>query len=79
MNNDISELRAHLFETLRVLKDGSVDIEHAKAIKQVADSIIDTAKVEVDYIQATGADGTGFMRTGSTLPPAANIRVHKLK
>lgn len=61
MNNDITELRSHLFDTLRGLKEGTVDVEKAKAMSQLADTIIDTAKVEVDYMRVAGGNGTGFI------------------
>ncbi len=80
MNNDIKELRGHLFDTLRGLKEGSVDIEQAKAISQVASTIIQTAKVEVDYINATGDKTSGEFIGVTELPaPAATVRVHHIK
>lgn len=60
--SNINELREHLFDTLRGLKDGSVDVEKARAMSDVAQVIINTAKVEVDYLRATGQQsGTGFV------------------
>lgn len=61
MSNDIIELREHLFDTLRGLKDKSIDLDQAKAICEVAKNITDTAKVEVDFMRVAEADGTGFM------------------
>jgi hypothetical protein len=63
MSNDIQSLRASLFDALRGIKDGSLDVERAKAINETAQVIVNTAKVEIDYLRATGADGgTGFIR-----------------
>lgn len=61
--NDITALRRHLFQTLDALKDKNnpMDIERAKAVKDVAQTIINGAKVEVDFIRATGSQGTGFI------------------
>lgn len=62
--NRIDDLRNHLFETLEALKDDEkpMDIERAKAIADVARVIVDSAKVEVAFIAATGRDnGSGFM------------------
>jgi len=58
--NNVTDLRAHLFATIEALRDKSnpLDIERAKAISEVATTIINTAKVEVDYIRATGSTGT---------------------
>jgi len=54
MNNDITVLRTHLFDTLRGIKDGSMEIETAKAINDIAQTIINTAKVEVDHMKIVG-------------------------
>ena len=57
--NDISELRTHLFDTLKGLKDKSVSPQQAKAVTEVSAQIINTAKVEIDFIKATGAKNIG--------------------
>lgn len=56
MKNNIEELRAHLFETMRGLKDGSIALDTAKAISEVGQTIINTAKVEIDYAKAVHGD-----------------------
>jgi len=52
----IDDLRAHLFGTLAALrdKDSPMDIDRARAVSQVAQTVIDTAKVEVEHIRAIG-------------------------
>ena len=54
--NDISALRTTLFDTLRALgdKDKPMDIDRAKAISEVAQTIINTAKVEIDHMRIAG-------------------------
>lgn len=84
MKNNIETLRMHLFETLAALKDkdSPMDIERAKAISEVSQVIINTAKVEVQFAQATGARTTAFLQEGTEdhLPPGiTGVRVHKLK
>ena len=60
--SDINELREHLFATLRGIQDGSVDVDRARAVSDIAQTLINTAKVEIDYLRATGRDtGTGFV------------------
>lgn len=61
--NDITGLRGHLFETLAALRDPEkpMDIDRAKAIAEVARGIVDSAKVEVEFIKATGGKGSGFI------------------
>ena len=62
MKNKIEDLRNHLFETLEMLKDGDIDVERAKAVSGVAQTIINSAKVEIDYLRVTEQrSGTGFI------------------
>lgn len=59
----IDDLRAELFATLKQLrdKDHPMDVARARAVVDVASVIVDTAKVEVAMIEATGNGGTGFI------------------
>jgi predicted RNA methylase len=60
--NKIEDLRDHLFETIELLKDNEMEIEKAKTIAEVAQVIVNSAKIEVDYIRAIdGICGTGFI------------------
>jgi hypothetical protein len=62
--NDINALRTALFDTLRGLqsKEDPLDIERAKAINDTAQTIINSAKVEVDFCRTTGQVFTsGFL------------------
>lgn len=64
MKNKIEDLRNHLFATLEALQDKEqpMDIERARAIADVAQVIVNSAKVEVDFVRATErANGTDFM------------------
>jgi glutamate synthase domain-containing protein 2 len=64
MKNKIEDLRNHLFATLESLQDDEkpMDINRAKAIADVAQVIVNSAKIEVDFIRAIGRDGgTGFI------------------
>jgi hypothetical protein len=75
--NKISDLRDHLFETLEALKDADkpMDIERARTISAVAQTIINVAKVEVDMVKAVGGDAPtdGFFQ----LPPGEDRDVAK--
>lgn len=53
--NKIEDLRNHLFETLEMLKDGEIEVEKAQVICQVADVIVNSAKVEVQFLRVTNA------------------------
>lgn len=73
MKNKIEDLRNHLFATLEALgpdAEKPMELERAKAIADVARVIVDSAKAEVQFIQATGgrSQGTGFMPAPEPLP-----------
>lgn len=59
--NKIEHLRDHLFEVIEMLKDGDMEIEKAKAITDVAQTIINSAKVEVDFIKTVHGNGSDFI------------------
>jgi hypothetical protein len=64
MSHTINDLREHLFATLEGLrnKENPLDIERAKAVSEVAQTIINSAKVEVEHMKISGeVDGTGFI------------------
>ena len=65
MNNDIADLRAHLFDTLAALKcaDKPMDLDRAKTIAAVAQVVINSAKAEIDFLRlrGEGCQGTGFI------------------
>lgn len=82
MSNNIDTLRDHLFATLAALRDPEkpMDIERAKAVSEVAQVIINSAKVEVDHAKVTGSKGSGFLDKPADLPPGINsVTVHKLR
>jgi len=54
MNETIEGLRSHLFETLRGLREGTIDRENAALINQTAQVIINSAKVEIDHMRVAG-------------------------
>ena len=64
MKNKIEDLRNHLFATLEALQDDEnpMDIERAKAIAQVAAVMVESAKAEVKFLEATGGQaGSEFI------------------
>ena len=67
-SNDISVVRQYLLNALQDVCDTSktVDKERVNAICDVAQAIVDTAKVEVEYIKATNYIGTGFLETADS-------------
>ena len=67
--NDLNGLNSILFDTLRDLRNGKIDLDRAEAIRETAQTIINSAKVEVDYIKATdGQRGTTGLIDGGRKP-----------
>lgn len=77
MSNDINELRGYLFDVLRGLKDGTIDTDRAKALNSTAQTIIDSARVEVQALEVLGGTGTGFIPQSALPPDAPNVTVVK--
>jgi hypothetical protein len=73
MQNKIDDLRNHLFATLEALrdKDEPMELERAKTIANVAQTIINSAKVECDYIELTGSKGSGFIPQDEVTGPSS--------
>lgn len=79
MKNKIEDLRDHLFEAIEMLKSGdtSMTIEKAKTISDLSQTIINSAKVEVDFIRATQrTGGTEFLdnKARTELPAPRMLR-----
>lgn len=80
MKNKIEDLRNHLFETIEALKDTEkpMDVDRAKAIAEAAQVIVNSAKVEVDFMRAIGSrKGTGFIPADAGAPAISAPRLVK--
>jgi len=64
----ISELRSALFDTIYQLKAGTISVDTARAVAELGDVIVRTAKVEVDFLRIVAdpsfrrSEGTGFIQ-----------------
>lgn len=65
MKNKIEDLRNHLFATIEGLLDeeNPLDLDRAKAIAEVGQVIVNSAKVEVDFIKATDKTNSDFIES----------------
>lgn len=74
MSRTINDLREHLFATLEGLRDKTapMEIDRAKAVAEVAQTIINSAKVEVEHMKVAGDSGTGFI--GVAHKPEAEVK-----
>lgn len=70
MKNKIEDLRNHLFAQLERLGDDEAmknpikreaEIQKAKAIQGIAQTIVNSAKVEVEAMKVIGGKGSGFI------------------
>lgn len=65
-NNTVVELRSHFFEQLRTLSKATPGdelkgaLDKAKGMAELGQVLINSMKVEVDYLRVTGAAGSTF-------------------
>jgi hypothetical protein len=86
MSHNVDDLRAHLFATIEGLRAGTVTIETARAISDVSQTIINSAKVEVEAAKLVdGAAAPKFLGGADAAPaqpalPAGitGIRQHRI-
>lgn len=72
--NTIVAMRDMLFDSMRALKKGATaeEIELAKARNELAQTIINSAKVEVDAMRVAGGSGSGFIPLSAPLPTGSS-------
>lgn len=60
----IDQVREHLMQTLADLRnrDQPMEVDRARAVAQVASVLVDTARVEVEYLKQIG-EGSRFLGT----------------
>jgi hypothetical protein len=65
----MSDLRRHLFATLEALQDDEkpMELARAKTISDVAQTIINSAKAETEFMEVVGATGTSEFYNGLDL------------
>lgn len=73
-SNDITTVRMHLLNLLSDVCDTNKEINKDRviAVCNVAQAIVDTARVEIDYIRATNYVGTGFLECNESLKDVRN-------
>lgn len=58
---NLDDLRSALFDTLEGVKNGTIDLDKARAINELGKTLTDTAKVEVEYLRAAGGGESAFI------------------
>jgi hypothetical protein len=61
MSKTLNDLRETLFSTLQAVKDGTLDLDRARAVNEIGKTLIDSAKVEVDYLRTAGGGESSFI------------------
>lgn len=63
MTTHITELRSELMATLRDLRNRVTPMEpdRARAVAQVAAVLVDTARIEIDYMKVAKVDTSNFI------------------
>jgi len=70
--NRLQDLRDHLFETLEGLKDEEkpMDIDRARAVAEVSHAIINSAKLELRFLELKGQEAeSDFLSPYKRLEP----------
>lgn len=62
-NKSIEALRARLFDAIDAVSAGTMSIDQAKQVSELSQVIVNTAKVEVEYLRATGGGESTFIAT----------------
>ena len=77
----IEDLRAVLFETIAAVRDGSMPLDRAKTISDLSQVMVNSAKVEVEFVKATSSDGSAFMeKQAGQLPDGiTGSTVHRMR
>lgn len=80
MSQDLTTLREQLFATLAGVKDGTIDLDRARAVNEIGKTLVDTARVEVDYLRVAGGESE-FLNTASesATPGIIGRTVHRLR
>lgn len=74
-----AELREALFAALDGLKAGTIDVSTAKAMSDVSQTIINSAKLDIDYARHCGADiRMSFIEDGQAVRQIAGTTGRRL-
>lgn len=76
MSKNVSDLRAVLFDAIESVKNGSLELDKARAINDLSKTVIDTARAEAEYADVTGSLVTSDFITQAA-PPALPSGTHR--
>lgn len=58
----VTELQAFLHQSLQDVRDGKMDTEKAKAITGLANTLVSSAKAEIEFAKVTGSVDSQFFK-----------------
>lgn len=68
MSQNINDLRSAMFDTLQALKAGTITVEQARAASDIGKVLIDSARVENEYLKISGNVKSEFIEPSEPLP-----------
>ena len=72
-NGQISDMRDILFNQLQKLADPNINVEkealRTESMVAVCNTMVASAKVEVDFMKLTGSAGSGFIPISAPMQP----------
>lgn len=71
-DSSIHGLRNELFSVLRQYRDGKIDAKDAKAICEIAQVILNSAKVEIDHMRVINASSPSRFMEHNNSPAVSN-------
>lgn len=86
MNQDnqranMASLQAALMQAMHDVRDGNLDLDKAKAVNDIAQTLVGSAKVEIDFLRATNSAQSAFFQRddfGHEELPAGSTQTVKL-
>lgn len=73
----MDDLRSVIFDTIDDVRNNKLDAATARAISDLAQNVINSAKAEADYARATGqVVRSGLISTEPAASPASVTRTH---
>lgn len=70
MSKTLDDLRERLFDAIDGVKGGTLAVDKARAINDLGQAIINSAKVEVDYLRVSTEKKSRFLGTAVPALPA---------
>lgn len=79
-NNKMTDLQNHLFTAIEMLQSGEMEVDQALAISKLGSTLLESAKVEIKYMDTVGASRARSPLLSSidehtTVPALAEARI----